>query len=170
MLVGCALRDQTSESSPSLRQPESTDMQSRRASGFTYKCSGQGAFLHLPHDGHRQDVIRTKVFEDYIRDNVFTWFTWAQRKGLGVERMEDLILVTGCTLVTSWAATAFVDHRDAEISLAIHPLRGGESINWSKTQGSVLHHNSHFDPVRVCSPSYVYSFCTDYYPNTLKKT
>ncbi|KAH9953164.1 hypothetical protein BC827DRAFT_169055 [Russula dissimulans] len=114
-------------------------------SGFTYKCSGPGALLHLPHDGHRLDVIRTKVFEDYIRDNVVTWFTWAQKKGLGVERMEDLILVSGCTLVTSWAAAVFVDH--AEISLAIHPHKsGGEDINWGKIQGPIAHHNRPFDP------------------------
>jgi len=116
-------------------------------SGFTYKCSGQGALLHLPHDGQRLDVIRTKVFEDYIRDNVVTWFNWAQKKGLPVERMEDLILVTGCTLATSWAAAAFDGH--AEIALAIHSIKnGGESFNWSKTQGPVIHHNSRFDPIR----------------------
>lgn len=56
--------------------------------------------LSTPHDGHREDVIRLKVFEDYIRDNVASWFDWSQKKlnGLDVERMEDLILVTGCTL------------------------------------------------------------------------
>ncbi|KAI9510675.1 hypothetical protein F5148DRAFT_542386 [Russula earlei] len=38
--------------------------------GVRYQCRGQGALLSLPHDGDRKDVIRTKVFEDYIRDNV----------------------------------------------------------------------------------------------------
>ena len=66
--------------------------------------------MSLPHGGHREDVIRTKVFEDYIRDHVVSWFNWAQKNKLGVERMEDLILVTGCTLVTSWAAAAFEDN------------------------------------------------------------
>ncbi|KAH9952622.1 hypothetical protein BC827DRAFT_240636 [Russula dissimulans] len=120
-------------------------MQSRRTSGFTYKCSGPGALLHLPHDGQHLDVIRTKVFEDYIRDNVVTWFNWAQKKGLGVERMEDLILVSGCSLVTSWAAAVFVDH--GEISLAIHSLKGGgENISWGNIRGTVVHQNSRFDP------------------------
>jgi hypothetical protein len=64
--------------------------------------------LSLPHRGHRKDVIRTKAFENYIQDNVVSWFTWGQKNKLGVDRMEDLILVTGCTLVSSWAAAAFV--------------------------------------------------------------
>jgi hypothetical protein len=122
--------------------------------------------LHLPHDGQHLDVIRTKVFEDYIRDNVVTWFNWAQKKGLGVERMEDLILVSGCSLVTSWAAAVFVDH--AEISLAIHPHKsGGEDINWGKIQGPIAHHNRPFDP--VCPPYYIHSLCADHYPTTLKE-
>ena len=63
------------------------------------------------------------MFEDYIRDHVDKWFNWAQKTGLGVERMEDLILVTGRTLVTSWAAAVFVDNAfDAEISLASRKL------------------------------------------------
>jgi len=113
--------------------------------GFTYKCSGQGALLHLPHDGLRQDTLHTKAFEDCIRDNVVTWFKWARRRGLDVERMEDLILVTGCTLVTSWAAVVFADH--AEIALETHPLGGGRTrINWSKIQGPVVYHNSSPNP------------------------
>ncbi|KAI0285681.1 hypothetical protein BC826DRAFT_1178973 [Russula brevipes] len=77
------------------------------AEGLTYKCWGVGAFLSLPADAVREDVLRMKVFEDYIRDNVASWFAWSQKIGLGVERMEDLILVTGCTLAKSWAIAAF---------------------------------------------------------------
>ncbi|KAF8491436.1 hypothetical protein F5888DRAFT_1598287, partial [Russula emetica] len=74
-----------------------------------YRCRAQhrGALLFLPHKGRRKDVIPIKVFQDYIRDNVFSWFRWSKKMKLPVERMEDLILVTGCTLVTSWAAAAF---------------------------------------------------------------
>ena len=59
-----------------------------------------------------------KAFEEYIRDNVVSWFEWSKDKKLCVERMEDLILITGCTLVDSWAAAAFVGRSEtAEISL-----------------------------------------------------
>ena len=130
--------------------------------GFTYKCRGPGALLSLPHDGNREDVIRTKVFEDYIRDHVVSWFDWSKRIGLSVDRMEDFILVTGCTMVTSWGAAAFVDHsQEAEISLAIQPLPdGGGSFDWSKTHGAVAYHNGRPDP--VCYPGCFCSPCADY--------
>jgi hypothetical protein len=92
------------------------------------------------------------VFEDYIRDNVVSWFEWSRKIGLGIERMEDLILVTGRTLVSSWAAVAFrvVDYaQEAEISLAVQPHPdGGASFDWSKIHGTVSYHNSRLHPVR----------------------
>jgi hypothetical protein len=134
------------------------------AEGLTYKCRGSGALLSLPHDAYRKDVIRTKVFEDYIRDHVLSWFEWSKRIGLGVERMEDLILVTGCTMVTSWGAAAFVDHsQEAEISLAVQALpNGGGIFDWSKIHRAVAFHNSRPDPVRypvlLCLPFADYFF------------
>ncbi|KAI0292229.1 hypothetical protein B0F90DRAFT_1616255, partial [Multifurca ochricompacta] len=93
-----------------------------QASGNTtvsYKCRRRfGAVLNLPYDGHREDIIRTKAFEDYIRDHIDGWFAFTQRNRLDVQRMEDIILVSSCTLVTSWAAAAFCDNTvDTEISL-----------------------------------------------------
>jgi hypothetical protein len=133
-----------------------------RAKGQTYKCKARdrGALLSLPHGGHREDVIRTKAFEDYIREHVVSWFTWAQDNKLGVDRMEDLILVTGCTLVTSWAAAAFDDCTmpvdTTSISLDAQKLdRGGAQFFWRNLRGNVEHHNSHFDPVRF--PGYIFS-------------
>ena len=103
------------------------------------------------------------MFEDYIRDHAVSWFNWAQDNKLDVERTEDLILVTGCTLVTSWAAAVYVDNAvDAEITLASRQLgNGGARFVWSNNWGPVEYHNSRFDPVR--SPGYVYSACTDYF-------
>ena len=114
------------------------------------KFQNRGALLSLPNGGHRQDVIRTKVFEDYIRDHVDEWFNWAQINKLDVERMQDLILVTGCTMVTSWAAAAFADSTpEAEISLASRSLNNvGASFVWGNVRGRVSYHNSCFDPVR----------------------
>jgi len=110
-----------------------------------YLCRrSKGALLTLPNDGLRRDVIRTKVFEDHIRDNVDNWFAFAQRSRLDVERMEDLILVSGCTLVTSWGAAAFPDPAlEAEISLRIR----GATFDWNEVRPSVAYHNSHQDPV-----------------------
>ena len=111
--------------------------------------------MSLPNGGYHEDVIRTQVFEDYIQDNVDSWLTWAQENRLGVKRVKDLILVSGCTLVTSWAAAAFVDDDiDAKISLAIRTFNnGGASFVWPNIRGRVLYHNSCFEPVR--SPAHV---------------
>jgi len=115
-----------------------------------YKFRNRGALLSLPNGGLRQDVIRTKAFEDYIRDHVDRWFTWAQRIQLGVEQIENLILVSGCTLVTSWAAAVCVDNAsEAEISLETRTFSDvGASFFWSNMQGYVSYNSSHFHPVR----------------------
>ena len=77
--------------------------------------------------------------------------------------MEDLILVTGCTLVTSWAAAAFDGYTTSvdatSISLDTQKFdRGGALFFWRNNRGNVEYHNSHFDPVR--SPGCVFSSST----------
>ena len=76
--------------------------------------------------------------------------------------MEDLILVSGCTLVSSWAAAAFVyNTMDAKISMARRTLsNGGECFVWGNIRGAVEYHDSDISPVR--SPGIVYSTCSDF--------
>ncbi|KAI0246843.1 hypothetical protein BJV78DRAFT_1250814 [Lactifluus subvellereus] len=112
-----------------------------------YRCKRKfGAFVNLPCGGRRTDAIRTKVFENYIRDHIDSWFALAQRENLDVQRMEDIILVSGCTLVSSWAAAAFYDDTlDARISLeSIGLPNGGADIRWGSdmVNPGVAHHNS----------------------------
>lgn len=115
---------------------------------ISYRCRRKlGAFLSLPYDGYREDVIRTKAFEDYIRDHCESWFAFAQRNRLDVQRMEDIILVSGCTLVTAWAAAAFVDSNlDSEISLGSQTLgSSGATFQWHfarEINQSVAYNNS----------------------------
>lgn len=62
---------------------------------------------------------------------------------MDVGHMEDLILVTGCTLVTSWGVAAFVDSaQEAEILLRFR----GPVFDWRELRPSVVYQNSH--PVR----------------------
>jgi hypothetical protein len=119
--------------------------------------------LYLPAEGVREDVLRTKVFEDYIRDNVASWFAWSQKNGLGVERMEDFILVTGCTLAKSWAIAAFCDPTaESKVSLSVESHRDGRaSFTWRNIHGSVMNDNSRHDPVRFFFYFYFYSPCID---------
>ena len=124
--------------------------------GQMYQCRAQrcGALLSLPHKGHRKDLMSIKVFENYIRDNVDNWFRWSKEMMLPFEHMEDLILVTGCTLVTSWAAAAFDGHVSVDsdamtISLEARKSGGsGAHFFWRNIRGNVEYHDSGFDPVR----------------------
>ncbi|KAI0270907.1 hypothetical protein BGY98DRAFT_231174 [Russula aff. rugulosa BPL654] len=114
----------------------------------TYKFRNRGALLSLPNGSHREDIIRAKMFEDHIRDHIEKWFNWSQDTNFGVQRMEDLILVSGRTMAYSWAAAACVDNNpEAEISLTSRTLRDfGTSFVWGNVRGHVSYHNSHFDP------------------------
>ena len=109
------------------------------------------------------------MFGDYIRGNVDSWFEWSRKIGLGVERMDDLILVTGRTLVSSWAAVAFADEtREAEISLAVQALpNGGTSFVWSKIHGTVAYHHSRLDP--VCPICFIYFPCANFLLSSSKE-
>ena len=76
--------------------------------------------------------------------------------------MEDLIIVSGCTLVTSWGAAVFPEHDlEAAISLADYALpNGGGRFVWGNINGVVPHHNSQLESVR--SPFPVLSPRTDF--------
>jgi hypothetical protein len=106
--------------------------------------------LSLPRGGLRQVVIQTKIFEKYAGEHAARWFDWSEVIGLPIKRMEDLVLICGCTLVTSWAAVAFDGDSDAgaQVSLASRTLEnGGASFVWSNINGTVEHHDSRLDPV-----------------------
>ena len=130
-----------------------------------YQCRAhhRGALLSLPHKGHCKDVISKNVFGDYIKDNVDNWFRWSKKMKLPVERMEDLVLVTGCTLVTSWAAAVFDAHMSVNSNATAISLEaresdepdGGAQFFWRNIRGTVEYHNSRFNPVR--SSGHVFS-------------
>lgn len=49
--------------------------------------------------------------------HIDTWFAFARGLGLGINRMEDIILVTGRHLTKSWVNVAFTQRRsDAGVS------------------------------------------------------
>ena len=157
-------RGHATSESQSPGQPQSTS-HSCREKGVTYKFGNRGALLSLPNGGQHEDVIRTKPFEDYIRDHATLWFNWARRIKLSVERTEDLILVSGCTLVTSWAAAEFVSNTEGEISLASRTVAqsvgSGTRFFWRDIRGPVVYRNSQYDAVRF--KAYPYLACTDFF-------
>jgi len=63
------------------------------------------------------------------------WFAFARTHELGIEQMEELILVTGCDRVRSWTNVTFLKTQlDAQISIGVEIAHGPEGrIIW---QGS----------------------------------
>jgi hypothetical protein len=102
------------------------------------------------------------MFQERIRDNVDSWFNWSRNADLPVDRMDDLILVTGCTLVTSYASAVLDDYiADAQISLVSRPLNNGGAIFvWSNIRGTVEYHDSQLNP--VCLSRLHYLPCIDF--------
>ena len=99
----------------------------------------EGAFLSLPFDGVKKDVILTRRFEAYIRQHCDSWLEFAITNDHDV-RLEDLILVTGCDLTSSWAMAAFVNPSNPEVSLGVQVSQAGTaSFQWAVTNQP--HHN-----------------------------
>ena len=78
----------------------------------TFSCSGrQGALLYLPFPAERQDTVARGDFEKWIICNIYNCMRLAEERGLGVNRMEDIILVTGRHLARSWVRAVFSESR-----------------------------------------------------------
>ena len=77
--------------------------------------------------------------------------------------MEDLILVTECTLVTLWAAAAFIGRSGTAKTALAPPSQdlSGQSFEFRNFEGDVAHNCSYFDSVRFFRS--IYSPCTDFY-------
>ena len=72
------------------------------------------------------------------------WFAFARQYELGIEQMEELILVTGCDRARSSTNVAFSKYQlDAEVSFGVEVTDGLDSrISWQvspeRIQGAVL--------------------------------
>lgn len=106
-----------------------------------FRCRrGKGAFLSLPFNAYREDAIRTKVFETYIRRHCDSWLELAIIGGYDV-KLEDIIFVTGCDLTSSWAMATFMQPPwDADMTLSIRPV-GPASARFQWTAPSQPHNN-----------------------------
>ena len=77
--------------------------------------------------------------------HIDTWFAWARQLGLGIGKMEDIILVTGADRTRSWTNVAFPGGpEDGHISFGANVTPSGDSvaINWTfsheRNRGAVL--------------------------------
>ena len=65
----------------------------------------------------REDTIALGDFRRWIVKHIYSWFAFARKLGLGIDHMEEIILVTGCDRTRSWANAAFFGgHVDAQVS------------------------------------------------------
>lgn len=54
------------------------------------------------------DTLVQSDFSEWIVKHIDCCFAFARRLGLGIERMEEIILVTGCDRARSWTNVAFL--------------------------------------------------------------
>jgi hypothetical protein len=96
----------------------------------SFLCRGkQGAILSLPIQAKRENTVVGKDFGKWMIKHIDQWFSWIQRKGLNVDRMEDIVLVTGSDCTRSWANVAFLGGQaDARVSFGVEVVH--PKINW----------------------------------------
>jgi len=99
--------------------------------------------LYLPLDAQCQDTRARGDFGKWMLKHIDRWFAFARDLGLGIDHMEEIILVTGCDCTKSWANVAFLEGQThGQASFGVKVDQGHDiSINWqfspTKTQGAV---------------------------------
>ena len=80
----------------------------------------------------------------WIVNHIDSWFAFAQKLGLGIKRMEEIILVTGCDLTRSWTNIAFPGNKVNErVSIGVK-VEGSDSVKFQyspeNARGALLRH------------------------------
>jgi hypothetical protein len=69
--------------------------------------------------------------------NIDSWFAFARGLGLGIEQMEEIVLVTGFHLTKSWANVVFLEgHANRHASFGVR-ANNDVGITWKFSPGSV---------------------------------
>lgn len=80
---------------------------------ISFSCKRKpGAVLSLPLPASREDTVLLGDFGKWITKHIDRWFAWTRRLGLGIDRMEDIILVTGIHRTRTWINVAFPEGPD----------------------------------------------------------
>lgn len=103
----------------------------------TVSCSGKkGALLSLPFPAEREDTVARDDFGKWLVKNIDSCMRIAEELGLGINRMEDIILVTGRHLARSWINTVFSECRGrAQVSF-IAQVTGDSSLHLEERNAS----------------------------------
>ena len=103
-----------------------------------------GAVLSLPVTAQREDTIARGDFAKWIIRHIDTWFAFTRRLGLGIDQMEDIVLVTGRHRTRSWTNVAFYESQaSARASFGVQVANDVSArVNWKvsreHTQGAML--------------------------------
>ena len=102
-----------------------------------------GAVLSLPVEYKCQDTRARGDFGKWMLKHIDRWFAFARGLGLGIDQMEEIVLVTGCDCTRSWANVTFLEGQTiAQASFGVKVVEGRDiGINWQfapgNTQGAV---------------------------------
>ena len=101
--------------------------------------------MSLPVVARSENTLAQGDFGQWIVKHIRTWFAFARKLGLGIEQMEEIILVTGCDRTRSWTNVAFLGGQaDAQVSFGVRVEGPDSSINFQfspeNARGGMLHH------------------------------
>jgi len=104
---------------------------------ITFSCSGtKGALISLPVPAQCEDTIAHGDFSKWITRNIDDCMRLAEDLGWGVNRMEDIILVTGRHLAKSWVNVAFSEsRRGAQVSFGVR-VSGVSGVHLEERNGT----------------------------------
>ena len=112
----------------------------------TFSCPmKEGAVLCLPVQAKGENTVAMADFGKWIIKHIDCWFAWVGQLGLGINRIEDIILVTGYHRTRSWTNIAFPGGQDdAQATVGAKVDHSGDivTINWQfsheRNRGAVL--------------------------------
>ena len=97
----------------------------------SFSCKGkQGAVLSLPVRARCEDTVALGDFGEWMINHIDRWFAWARELGVGINRMEEIVLVTGAHLSRSWTNVAFLENQThVQVSFEFQ-VTANTSIDW----------------------------------------
>ncbi|KAH8984117.1 hypothetical protein EDB92DRAFT_1501950 [Lactarius akahatsu] len=105
---------------------------------FSCRKKQGAAVLSLPIQARCENTVALGDFGDWAIEHIDRWFAWARELGMGINRMEDIILVTGAHLTRSWTNVAFLEGQtDARVSFRVQVV-ADTSINWDVSPDRVM--------------------------------
>ena len=120
----------------------------------------RGAAMLLPAQSQREDTVAKGEFAEWMVKHIDCWFSFAKGLYPEIERMEDIILVTGRHLTKLWANIAFDEYRGGIIRRFPEQILLEAPVSWSplardrtiwtlhSSDGSVMKNMAHDGKVR----------------------